>query len=407
MIPRPLAKGGQENRREIFKPATLAQKIQASFDDDFGYIWLEGEISELSIPFSGHAYFCLKDSQAKIRAVMWKGRRAYAGAALAEGQSVLAKGRLAVYAPRGEFQLVADYLEPRGEGALRLAYEKLKAKLAEEGLFDPARKRPLPYWPERVAVISSATGAALSDFLITAKKRRPGAHITVRPVRVQGPGAAAEIAAALGDLNAWGGFDLIVLTRGGGSLADLWAFNEEAVARAVAASRTPTLAAIGHSTDVSLAELAADAQAITPTAAAEAAIRDQAAIAAHLDEAETRLARGVREIISQGRERSERASRRLGSLENLIGRKGQDLDIQARDLARAINKRLIDEGRRLDFLGRNLTALSPQNVLKRGYAVVTKASDGCAVKPNELTVGEDVTIRWAEARALATIKGNM
>ncbi|MDR2947288.1 MAG: exodeoxyribonuclease VII large subunit [Candidatus Adiutrix sp.] len=408
-------------------PAALAQKIQGSFDEHFGYLWVEGEISELAIPFSGHAYFSLKDSQAKLRAVMWKGRRPYAGGALMEGQNVLARGRLAVYAPRGEFQLVVDYLEPRGEGALLLAYEKLKARLAEEGLFDAAKKRPLPYWPEKVAVISSPTGAAVRDFMVTAARRRPGAKISLYPVRVQGHGAAEEIAGAIGDLNAWGGFDLIVLTRGGGSLADLWAFNEETVVRAVAASRSPTLAAIGHSTDLSLTELAADARAITPTAAAEAAIRDQAAIAAHLDEAEARLARGAAEFIRRGGEQAERLTRRLaeglrahytqretrfenararlGCLELLTGRKGQDLDYQVRELTRAMARRLDNERRRLEQTTVQLQALSPQSILKRGYALVTRLSDGLAVTgPDDLRAGEDVHIRWAEGRAISTIK---
>ncbi|UQZ88751.1 exodeoxyribonuclease VII large subunit [Deltaproteobacteria bacterium Smac51] len=471
MIPRLLVKTG-DSGREIFNPSTLALKIQDSFDNDFGYIWVEGEISELAIPFSGHAYFSLKDREAKLRAVMWKGRRAYAGAALAEGQTVLAKGRLSVYAPRGEFQLVVDYMEPRGEGALRLAYEKLKARLGEEGLFDEARKRPLPYWPERVAVISSPTGAAVRDFIRTARLRRPGAAISLYPVRVQGPEAAREIVAALADLNAWGGFDLIVLTRGGGSLTDLWSFNEEAVVRAVAASRTPTLAAIGHSTDLSLTELAADAQAITPTAAAEAVFRDRAALAAHFDETEARLARAMADRLRWGGERVEQLTRRLaggltglyerrrlhfehlisrlGRLEDLVGRRGQELDYQVRELCRgmetlladrsarldtaikslrilspepmvddsrrrvealtgrltlAMNNRLEDERRRLEFLKTRLTALSPDSILKRGYALVTRAADGQALtKSADLKVGEDVVIRLAEGRVTSTIK---
>ncbi|MDR3038262.1 MAG: exodeoxyribonuclease VII large subunit, partial [Candidatus Adiutrix sp.] len=167
------------NRREIFTPATLAARLQAAFDVDFGTLWVEGEIAELTLAASGHAYFVLKDREARLKAVMWKNRRPYAGAALVEGLSVLARGRLSLYAPRGDFQLLADYLEPQGEGALRPAFEKLKKTLAAAGLFDEARKRPLPYWPARVAVISSPAGAAIRDFIRTALARRPGAAISL------------------------------------------------------------------------------------------------------------------------------------------------------------------------------------------------------------------------------------
>ncbi len=423
MIPRPLVKGGES--RDIQSPSGLVLKIQEAFDRDFGPIWLEGEITELALPSSGHAYFCLKDSRAKIRAVMWKGRRPYAGGALTEGQSVLARGRLSVYAPRGEFQLVVDFLEPRGEGALRLAYEQLKARLTDEGLFDEAGKRALPYWPERVAVVSSAAGAAVRDFISTALRRRPGARISLYPVKVQGEGAAREIAGAIGDLNAWGGFDLIVLTRGGGSLGDLWAFNEEAVVRAAAASRTPILAAIGHSTDLSLCELAADARAITPTAAAEAAFRDQTLLAAHIDEMESRLTRGAGALIREKRERAERAERRLAEalrsshahralrfehlrgrllrLELLLGPRGQQLDYALKDLGRSMEKFLEAAGRRLEFSRIKLAALSPLAALKRGYVAATRASDGRAVQFEELAAGDVVNLRFAEGQALAAI----
>ncbi len=458
--------------REIFTPAKLAARVQAGFDRDFGHIWVEGEISELSLPHSGHAYFSLKDREARLKAVMWKGRRPYAGAALTEGLAVLAKGRLAVYAPRGEFQLVVDYLEPRGEGALRLAFEKLKAKLEAEGFFGEDRKRPLPFWPRRVAVVSSPSGAAARDFIQTARARRAGVDLTLYPVRVQGAGAAREIASAIEDLNGWGGFDLIVLTRGGGSLSDLWAFNEEAVVRAVVASRTVVLAAIGHSTDLTLAEMAADARAITPTAAAEAAFRDQAALAWHIEEQAARLGRAAAELLDRSRERHEGLDRRLtralgeawarrrdgldrlawrlGRFEDRLGLGGQRLDELERRLAHSasallenrarrlaasrealrllspgrllesrrrevaglasrltgsLTGRLAAEDRRLESLKARLTALSPEGVLRRGYALVTRGADGAVVtRAGDLTAGEDVLVRLAEGRFTAVVK---
>ena len=345
-------------KREIFTPSSLAARVQDTFDRDFGHIWVEGEVSELSLPRSGHAYFTIKDKEARLKAVMWKGRRPYAGSALTEGMSVLAKGRLAVYAPRGDFQLVADYLEPKGEGALRLAFEKLKAALSAEGLFDEERKRSLPFWPSKVAVVSSASGAAVRDFIHTALRMRPGAAISLYPVRVQGEGAAEEVAAAIGDLNAWGGFDLIVLTRGGGSLSDLWAFNEEIVVRAVAASRIVTLAAIGHSTDLSLCELAADNRAITPTAAAEAVFRDQGALLNHLSEMEKRLLRAARLILNRSGDRTADMERRLSrGILNFVERGQRDL----RDLSYRLGRfedRLGLTGQKLDDLNRRLASAS-------------------------------------------------
>ncbi|MDR0882105.1 MAG: exodeoxyribonuclease VII large subunit [Candidatus Adiutrix sp.] len=417
-------------RREIFTPASLAARMQARFDRDFGSIWVEGEIAELSLPQSGHAYFSLKEEgggpEARLKAVMWKGRRPYAGAALTAGLSVLARGRLAIYAPRGEFQLVVDYLEPRGEGALRLAFEKLKARLAAEGLFEPGRKRPLPFWPARVAVISSSSGAAVRDFIQTTRGRRPGASICLYPVRVQGAGAAGEIAAALEDLNAWGGFDLIVLTRGGGSLSDLWAFNEEAVVRAVAASRTVTLAAIGHSTDLSLAELAADGRAITPTAAAEMVFRDQAALSFHIGELsrqlplaladllarhraqgltlERRLSQGLTAQVSWRADRLERLAWRLDRFEDRLGLADQRLDDLSRRLGAGVASLVESRARRLDTLSARLASLSPESILRRGYALVTRADGRPAARAGELALGEEVDIRLAEGRFKAAVR---
>ena len=450
--------------KEVFTPTTLATRVQAAFDENFGHIWVEGEIAELNLAASGHAYFVLKDSAARLKAVIWKGRRAYAGAALAEGLAVLARGRLGLYAPRGDFQLVVDYLEPQGEGALRLAFEELKKALTAENLFAEDRKRPLPYWPARVALVTSPVGAAAQDFIRTALTRRPGAAISLYPVRVQGPGAALEITQALADLNAWGSFDLIVLTRGGGSLADLWAFNEEPVVRALAASRTVTLAAIGHSTDLTLAEMAADARAITPTAAAEAVFRDQAALTTHLSETEIRLERALARLVTRRREKLEsleavlirqmnenraRLRERLTGFARTLARFEDRLDFESLKLdqlaarlsrggpeilaerrgrlsaaykalrigspaawlatarrglsiledrrQRAWITRLFEERTRLALLSARLGDLSPQAVLKRGYALVTRPGQTAPVTVSRnLKPGEVVQVRLAE-----------
>ena len=371
--------------REILTPATVASRLQATFDREIGSIWVEGEISDLSTPYSGHAYFQLKEAirgqEVRLKAVMWKGRRAYAGGVLTEGMLVLARGRLAVYAPRGEVQLTVDYLEPRGEGALRLAFEKLKVSLSGEGLFAEERKRPLPFWPAKVAIISSASGAAVHDFVQTARSLRPGAHISLYPVRVQGEGSVAEIVRAISDINLLGGFDLLVLTRGGGSLADLWSFNTEEVVRAVASSRLPIVVAIGHSTDQSLAELAADAQAITPTAAAKIIFRDQFALREHVAEQNIRLLRAATRTITQRQDRLNGAhlhlkrsvanqlerrrrdclelTRRLERFEDRLGLAGQNLDHLFTRLNRAISGHLEHLSGRLKESSNMLGLLSP------------------------------------------------
>jgi exodeoxyribonuclease VII large subunit len=262
------------SQREILTPTGLNNRLQAAFDRHIGTVWVSGEIAGASRPSSGHTYFSLKDSHSLVKAVIWRSRLPKAGGPVGNGLKVLAKGTLTIYPPRGDYQLIVDYIEPQGEGALRLAYEKLLARLSAEGLFKPERRRPLPFWPQKVALLTASGGAARLDFLASAVKRCPSASVSFYPVRVQGAGAAEEIAQALADLNQWGGFDLAVITRGGGSLEDLWAFNEEVLVRAVAASRVPVLAAVGHSTDLSLVELAADSRAITPTAAAEAVFRN-------------------------------------------------------------------------------------------------------------------------------------
>ena len=206
----------------------------------------------------------LKDKDAQLRAVMFRTKQRYLGLDPADGQEVLARGRLTVYEPRGEYQLVIDYLEPRGEGALRLAFEKLKTRLAAEGLFDHDRKKKPPFLPRRVAVVTSPSGAAIRDFVRVSRRRYENVSISIYPVMVQGDDAGPQIARAVDDLNQWGGFDLIVLTRGGGSMEDLWAFNEEIVARAVAASSIPVVSAVGHEVDFTIADFVADLRAPTP-----------------------------------------------------------------------------------------------------------------------------------------------
>lgn len=287
----------------ILTVTDLTRRLAGLIDKHFAQVKVVGEISNLRQPGSGHLYFVLKDEQAQIRAVMFRLQQRYLSFEPADGQEVVLHGRLTVYEPRGEYQIIVDYMEPHGEGALRLALEKLKAKLAAEGLFDSSRKKSLPYLPGRVAIVTSPTGAAVRDFIRVAFRRFDRAWLSIYPVRVQGQGAAEEIARAVAQINTWGGFDVIVLTRGGGSLEDLWAFNEEVLARAVAGSAIPVVSAVGHEIDFTIADLVSDLRAPTPSAAAEMIFRDQSALLDLIDKDTRRLVWLARTRLALGREK--------------------------------------------------------------------------------------------------------
>ena len=257
---------------QVFTVTELTKVIRGVLEVQFDSVWVEGEISNLRVPSSGHAYFVLKDEKAQVRCVLFKNYRVGAKYKPEDGDHVVLFGRLSVYEPRGEYQVIVEALEPRGLGALQKAFEQLKEKLAKEGLFDPARKRPLPEFPWKVGVVTSATGAAVRDILNILRRRNPKVSVLLHPVKVQGEGAAEEIAAAIETLNRIEDIDLLIVGRGGGSIEDLWAFNEEIVARAIAGSRLPVISAVGHEIDFTIADFVADLRAPTPSAAAELAV---------------------------------------------------------------------------------------------------------------------------------------
>ncbi len=243
--------------------------VRASLETNFAELWLEGEISNLRAPASGHLYCTLKDQSSQIRAVIFRSAAARVRFGLEEGLHVVVRGRLSVYEPRGEYQVILDHLEPKGRGALQFAFEQLKRRLEAEGLFDREGKQPLPMFPRTVGIVTSPTGAAVRDLITLLHRRCPILNIIIAPVQVQGPGSAEQITAAIQALNKLGLVDVMIIGRGGGSMEDLWSFNDEAVVRAIAASRVPIVSAVGHETDVTLADFAADVRAPTPSAAAE------------------------------------------------------------------------------------------------------------------------------------------
>ncbi len=288
----------------MFTVSELTARIKGQVEDAFPAVWVEGEISNLRAPSSGHAYFTLKDDLAQLRCVLFRGRGRRVRFAPEDGLQVLVFGGLDVYAARGEYQLVVELMEPKGLGALQLAFEQLKQKLEAEGLFDQARKRPLPHFPRTIGIVTSPTGAALRDMLHIIGRRFGDLCVLVAPVRVQGEGAAVEIVQALRDLDAVADLDVVIVGRGGGSIEDLWAFNDERVARAIAASRAPVISAVGHETDFTIADFVADLRAPTPSGAAELVVREKLAVISALVDLYDRLKQAIRFRVEQARERA-------------------------------------------------------------------------------------------------------
>jgi exodeoxyribonuclease VII large subunit len=439
------AGAGVDPGRRVFTVSTLTAAIKGQLEAGFGGVWVEGELSNLRVHTSGHVYFTLKDEQAQIRAVVFRSRVRRLRFTPADGLHVLAFANLDVYAVRGEYQLVCEILEPRGLGALQLAFDQLKRRLADEGLFDPGRKRPLPALPRRVALVTSPTGAAVRDFLRVVTRRFADLHVVVYPVHVQGEAAVPDIVQALAELNRLGGFDVLVLTRGGGSLEDLWAFNEEAVARAIAASKIPVISAVGHEVDVTIADFVADLRAPTPSAAAELVVREKAQLVAQLAGLRERLHRAARQRVVRLRERvSALAARRVLTdparplrdwqrrLDDLGTRLHQGLGrrrTEARDrlvrATRALRPELLRVGlrhearhlgqlrgrleraargeaarrrRAMEALAGRLDTLSPLACLARGYSICALPSGEVVTRAGQVAPGQAVSVRLREGR---------
>lgn len=387
--------------------AQLTAQIKNSLEGEFPNVWVAGEISNFSRPQSGHTYFTLKDDQAQIRAVMWRSAAGRLKFDLADGLDVVCHGHLDVYAPRGSYQLVVDELQPKGVGALELALRKLKEKLAAEGLFDAARKRKLPLFPRRIAFVTSPTGAAIHDFLQVLKRRWRGADVLVIPVRVQGEGAAQEIAAGIRQANRlMPRPDVLVVGRGGGSLEDLWSFNEEPVVRALAASKIPTVSAVGHEIDVTLSDLAADVRALTPSEAAERVVPAAEEIAARMRAYQQRLRHAAHRRVMILRARFEgvaaqRLFRRPFDLVHDRSRRLDELSLHGNSAMRRMVREL--EGRMATIAGK-MESLSPLAVLARGYTITQDASGRVVRTSTALNVGERIVTRFAEGSASSKIE---
>jgi exodeoxyribonuclease VII large subunit len=439
----------QASTHPIYSVSKLTREIKHLLEDKYDIIWISGEISNIRIPSSGHAYFTLKDECAQIAAVMFKGQLGQVKFDLEDGVTIVGMGRVSVYEPRGSYQIILEYIEPRGIGALQIAFEQLKRKLGDEGLFDPIHKKRLPFLPDRIAIVTSPTGAVIHDMLHILYRRFPNMRIDIYPVRVQGDASAGEISKAVNRANARADADVIVLARGGGSMEDLATYNSEVVARSIFASDIPVVSAIGHETDYTIADFVADLRAPTPSAAAELLVPVKSELVVRQDEIRQRCYRAVENIIVSRRQRCDELTRRLvhprkhiQELQMRIDELSQRLVVNTRRLLKWQNQRYLNIAKllaklnpygyisnsksKLDILNFKMSesikkllminrqqlssyhaalhALSPVAVLKRGYSItrtlprgtiVTTASQASVNQPLEIILSKgslDVTV---------------
>jgi exodeoxyribonuclease VII large subunit len=441
------AAGRPREERRILTVSELNLLTQEMLEDAFSCVWVEGEISNLRRYPSGHTYFTLKDADAQVAAVLFRGASQSLPFRPEDGLKILARGTISLYVPRGTFQIIVDAMEPAGLGALQLAFEQLKARLLEEGLFDASRKRPLPVLPRRIGIVSSPAGAALRDILKVLSRRFANVEVVIAPSRVQGDGASAEIVEAIRSLNRLGGIDVIILARGGGSLEDLWPFNEERVARAIAASEIPVISGIGHEVDVTIADLVADLRAPTPSAAAEMVVRSKQDLLERIGALRSRLLSAARLLVARGRQDLDAtgAARAGRAVADLLRDRTLELDDLTERLRAGLERRTTGARHRLALLGERMTparlaerllrrsaasqglarllrtsiaarmqrarnqasgyaerlqALSPLAVLSRGYAV-------CRLEPDGTILKDSAAVRTGDAVRVLLHRGSL
>ncbi|ASV74613.1 Exodeoxyribonuclease VII large subunit [Thermogutta terrifontis] len=397
-----------ENRSHVFTVSELTILIKEVLENIFPSVAVIGEVADLSVARSGHCYLTLKDEGAQLPAVIWRSYRERLTFDLHDGLQVLCRGRLEVYPPHGRYQLIVEEIEPSGWGAKELALRRLKERLAREGLFDAARKRPLPRWPRRIGVITSPTGAAIHDFLTALRERFRAVDVLIIPVKVQGEGAAEEITQAFQWLEKYDwNLDVIVLTRGGGSIEDLWAFNEESVVRAVASSRIPVVSAVGHEIDVTLADLAADVRALTPTDAASKVVPSQEELEAVLAGYAMRLRAHLDLRLKAVRPHLDAmASRPVFRFpKDLVYTRSQEVDEWERRLEHAGDRFLERSRMVLTTMAARLESLSPLGVLSRGYSMTLTHPEGRVVREAaSLSPGTMVQTRLHQGSFLSRVE---
>jgi exodeoxyribonuclease VII large subunit len=439
-----------EPQRRVFSVSELNSAVQRLFEGEFSNIWVAGEISGCRTGTSGHFYFSLKDAQSQLKCALFRGAARFAKFKPQDGLAVLARGRLEVYEVRGEYQFIVELLEPQGAGALQIAFEQLKKKLAAEGLFEASRKRALPKLPRRIGIVTSPSGAVIRDMIHVLERRFPGLHLRLYPAQVQGDGSVEQVCNGLRFFSVGNWAEVVIVARGGGSLEDLWTFNEEAVARAIATSKVPVISAIGHETDFTIADFVADLRAPTPSAAAEMVVCTRESLLEQLAGCRAKAVQAIRyRLILASRDLHQRGTERAATVvHRAIAKRGQALD-ELHDRAVIVERRVLEGARRrlteltkrveaanlrlrfarmrhqqellhqrLAKLGASavlharrryepvhahLTQLSPLAILSRGYAIVSDAQGHAIRAANEVKIGEQVTIRLQSGRLSAEI----
>jgi exodeoxyribonuclease VII large subunit len=384
--------------RRVLTVSELNAQVHSLLDASFSELWIEGEVSNCKAYPSGHTYLTLKDEKSQVRAVLFKGSSFNVKFKLADGQKVLVRGRVTSYEPRGELQVILSAAEPRDKGALQLALEQLKAKLQAEGLFDAERKRPLPPYPKAVGIVTSGSGAAVRDMIHVLSRRWPGLEIRVWPVKVQGPGAAEEIAAAVRGFNALApDTDVLLVGRGGGSIEDLWAFNEEPVARALAESKIPVISCVGHETDWTIADFVADMRAPTPSAAAELAVPEKQAVEDLIFQLQDSMTQSLRDRLEtlEARLKYVAAHPLLQDPRRLWEQRAQRVDELTARLPDALRRAVERLEMRLRVSAGKLDAISPLKVLGRGYAIA-QSGGKILVRSSQVKEGDVVRVRLSE-----------
>ena len=439
--------------RQVYTVTEITRAIKFSLETEFPQVWIEGEISNLRIPSSGHMYLTIKDEESQIKVVMFRSGKSKLKFEPKDGNQVIVKGKITVYEPRGEYQIVIDYMEPKGIGALQLAFQQLKEKLSKEGLFDDELKKSLPLLPQKIGIVTSPTGAAIRDILNIIDRRFPNVHILIAPVKVQGEGAAREIAAAVKDLNQIKDVDVIIVGRGGGSIEDLWAFNEEIVARAIFESEIPVISAVGHEIDFTISDLVADLRAPTPSVAAELVVRNKNILFKNivalnkrllgnirgalyesktqlknlvsrkvlqdpltpvhekqqrLDEVTLRMERAIKNFLQTQKEKTRTNKKHLFLLNPL--NKIKQHKVLLREVEKKINSQMnftLNISRNtLNAAMKRLDSVSPLSVLKRGYAICRTYPEGKVLKDSgNVSTGELVKVQLSKGKLLCNIKG--
>ena len=397
----------ETKEKHIYTVSELTKYIRQILENSFPAIWVEGEISNHTLHSSGHMYFSLKDAGSVVQCAMFKRSNEKLKFKLKDGLKVICFGKISVYEPRGGYQLIVEEMEPKGIGALQLQFQQLKERLHKEGLFDPAHKVAIPHLPTRIGIVTSPTGAAIRDILNIARRRFSNVEIIIYPVRVQGESSKDEIAAAIRDFNKLDNIDVMIVGRGGGSLEDLWAFNEEVVARAIYDSRIPVISAVGHEIDYTIADFVADLRAPTPSAAAELVIPRKEDLVNSISTSTTRLRNALTNIIDAMTQRlaTLRDSYALKQPLKMVEQYEQMIDDLRKDMAIRIEHLVRLRGESFNLFAQKLEALSPLSILNRGYSISARLPEGKIIKDTtDIKVGDRVETKLGKGKFISKVE---